>query len=95
MLKLEAVLGEYSPQRRHQCQKVSDQSENGMCRLVVAFSESIFVEKDAGLGNGDDDEGRCLKNPVNCHAVFIVESLSHEVVVCHSQDCMRHQKQIL
>lgn len=66
-----------------------------MSRLVMTFAEIVLVDKNACLCDGDKNERRCLKNPVNCDTILIIEGLSEKIVVCHTQDCMRHQNEIL
>lgn len=94
-LQLKAELGENSAHRRHDGQQISRQAEQRVCRLIMFLSEVVLVNEDAGLSNRDENQRRRLQNPVNRHAILVVQGLRQEVVVGHAQYCVGHQNQVL
>lgn len=59
-LEFEAELCEDSAERSNQGEHVSRDSEKGMRTCIMRLLEALFVEKDAGLGDGDKNKSRCL-----------------------------------
>lgn len=61
----------------------------------MTLAESVFVEENASLSDGDENEGGSLKNPMDRDSILVVERLGEEIVVRHTQDSVRHEDEIL